>query len=147
MTMFSVLKTDGSSAPEVEGSAFAAAEFIALYPQFDDGELTGDELFSAWIRRVVDTENVVVAYGDNAHPVSLQGGNIVATINNKLVKLRLKTDEDSFQKKKALMIVPENQPTVNSQYLVDAVARIKAEPNATKAQAFLLGTILLKRCR
>jgi hypothetical protein len=147
MSTFTVKKAGGPAAPEVEGPVFAANEFINLYPQFDSGELTGDELFETWIETLVGTAGVSVTYGDNAHPVSIQNGKLVANISNKQIKLRLRADDDNFKRKKALMIIPDPQPSVSSQYLVDAVARIKAETNATKAQAFLLGTILLKRCR
>ncbi|RWP26762.1 hypothetical protein [Mesorhizobium sp.] len=148
MSTFNVTKTNTTGTPpEVEGTAFAATKFVTLYAEYETGELDGAELFSKWIDSLLRTPGVTVTYGDLGHPVSLSNDKIVTTINGKVIRLRLKSDDDDFKRRKITMITPSSQPSVNAQYLIDAVSRIKNEVNATKAQAFLLGSILLKRCR
>lgn len=147
MSTFSVEKNGGPSPPDVEGAAFAARTLIGLYPRYDSGELDATELFIEWMIEVINGPGVTVTYGDNAAPVSTANGKIFATINGTPIRLRLKADDDDFKRKRVNMITPAAMPDVDHPYLVNAVNRIKNEPNARKAQAFLLGTILLKRCR
>ncbi|URK86702.1 hypothetical protein LP421_20920 [Rhizobium sp. RCAM05350] len=147
MSTFNVTKSGGPSSPEVEGAAFAAQKLIDLYPQYEIGQLDASELFTEWMLSVIGVAGVAVTYGDGAAPVIKNNGKIFAIINGVQIRLRLKADDDDFKRRKVLMITPAAIPDIQSQYLINAVNAIKAETNATKAQAFLLGTILLKRCR
>lgn len=146
MATFNVEKGSGST-PEVDGAAFAARKLIELYPRYESGEWDATELFTKWITAVIGGSNVRVTYGDTGAPVTVQGNNIIATINGTPIRLRLKADDDDFKRKKVHMITPASLPAIDHPYLVNAVNWIKAEPDLDKAQAFLLGTILLKRCR
>ncbi|MCV9999759.1 hypothetical protein OE766_16080 [Pararhizobium sp. YC-54] len=146
MATFNVTKGSGAT-PEVEGAAFAAQKLIDIYPQYESGQLDASELFTEWMLSVIGVTGVTVTYGDGAAVVSKNGGKIFALINGDQIRLRLKADDDDFKRKKVLMITPASKPNIGAQYLINAVNWIKAEPDPTKAQAFLLGTILLKRCR
>jgi hypothetical protein len=147
MSTFNVQKAGGPSSPEVEGAAFAAHTLIALYDRYNDGELDATELFIEWIVTMKQDASVTITYGDSAHLVTIVNGKVVATINGKQIRLRLKADDDDFKRKKVLMITPATKPAINQPYLQSAVNKIKSEGDLLKAQAFLLGTILLKRCR
>ncbi|SOC40518.1 hypothetical protein SAMN05892877_107272 [Rhizobium subbaraonis] len=134
---------------EFEGGKLAAKEYNRLYPDFSTGALSPSELFEKWIKTLVKTANVVVTYGINDWPVSLDGQDrLIATpTTGRTFRLKLRSDDDNFGLRKVVMITPSQKPELNEQYLSDIVTRIKNAAQETDAMAYLLGTILLRRCR
>lgn len=140
MSTFKVYKgTD-----EVAGSIIAATEFNALYTN----TINSTKLFEDWIKKLINMGGGVrVTYGDDDMPVSFQNNKFIATdAAGTQHELKLKGDNDDKSTKKVMMIKPGQKPELNDQYLSNIVANIKAA-NQPDAMAYLLGTILLRRCR
>lgn len=131
---------------EVAGSIIAATEFNALYTT----AINPTKLFQDWIKKLINMGGGVrVTYGDNDWPVSFQSNQFIATEPGVTVtqhNLTLKGDDDDKNAKKVMMIKPGQKPELNDQYLSNIVTNIKAA-NHPDAMAYLLGTILLRRCR
>ncbi|MDR6756778.1 hypothetical protein J2Y48_002071 [Mycoplana sp. BE70] len=129
---------------EVAGSIIAATEFNGLYtPTIDP-----TKLFEEWIKKLINMGGGVrVTYGDNDWAVSFQSNKFIATdAAGTQYDLKLKGDDDNKNTKKVMMIKPGQKPELNDQYLANIVANIKAA-SQPQAMAYLLGTILLRRCR
>lgn len=140
MSTFKVYKgTD-----EVAGSIIAATEFNALYTPAINSTI----LFKNWIKNLINMGGGVrVTYDDNDMAVSFQNNKFIATdAGGTRHDLTLKGDNDDKSMKKIMMIKPGRKPELNDPYLSDIVTNIKAA-NHPDAMAYLLGTILLRRCR
>lgn len=140
MSTFKVYKgTD-----EVAGSIIAATEFNALYTDAIDSTT----LFKNWIKKLINMGGGVrVTYGDDDLPVSFQNNKYIATDQTGAqYVLKLKGDKDIKNERKVMMIKPGQKPQLTDPYLSEIVTNIKAA-NQPDAMAYLLGTILLRRCR
>lgn len=140
MSTFKVYKGND----EVAGSITAATEFNALYTN----AINATKLFEDWIKSLINMGGGIrVTYGDFDWPVSFLNNKFVATEpNGTQHDLHLKGDKDDKSAKQVMMIKPGQKPQLNDQYLSDIVTNIKAA-NQPDAMAYLLGTILLRRCR
>ncbi|MBD9373053.1 hypothetical protein IB238_10520 [Rhizobium sp. ARZ01] len=141
MSTFKVYKNDN----EVAGSIIAATEFNAMYTE----AINATTLFKNWIRKLINIGGgVKVTYGDSDLQVYLDGNKFYVTDENGVRHdLILKGDNDDKNTKKVMMIKPGQKPELDDPYLSNIVTNINTEPSQADAMAYLLGTILLRRCR
>jgi hypothetical protein len=162
MPVFRIYKDTKDAVGEFKGTVLAGRQFSKSFPKYDS-----ESLFAGFIYDLINTDNCFVTYAiDGNDQFDVHGKFDEAddkfkfwyvpdqmNPNNK-VKLKLISNQDDPTDRRVTMAIPARAVTEAEAYLDNAVANIEHVPGGADdpikeadKPAYLLGLLLLKRCR
>jgi hypothetical protein len=150
MTVFRVFQGGMDYAAEARGTAILGRDFSEAWKDY-----TTSALFAGLLFRVKTVHGCTVTYSPdnlNDYEIHMEDDDgpkfHYFNASGRKVRMKLKSEQDDPTDKKVNMCIPSRSVDETEPYLAEAVDYFKSRgPSDEEKQAFLLGLLLMKRCR